>query len=119
MWHVDSAVPVLEVKDVSVSMDWYAKILGFTGWTFPKTRPYAFALLSRDGVELMFQQGMPRERTRGWAVYLHVTGGDLLTTAAQIKQHIPLLTEPTRMPYRDVERRRPGRLRNRLKRTAS
>lgn len=103
MGHVDSAVPVLQVKDVSVSMDWYAKILGFTGWTFPKTRPHAFALLSRDGVDLMFQQGMPRERTRGWAVYLRVTGGDLLTTAAQIKQHIPLLTEPTRMPYRDVE----------------
>ena len=108
MTRFDQAIPVLQVKDVSVSMDWYSNILGFEGWTFPKTLPYSFALLNRDGVELMFQKAVERERTAGasskaWAVYVRVTGGDLLGLAAQIKKHTTLLSEPTRMPYREVE----------------
>jgi len=108
MARFDQAVPVLQVNDVSVSMDWYSKILGFDGWTFPKTPPYSFALLSRDGIELIFQRQAGRERTAvtvnsGWAVYIRVTGGHLLELAVQIKTHTTLLSEPTRMPYRDVE----------------
>jgi len=108
MARFDQAVPVLQVNDVSVSMDWYSKILGFEGWAFPKTRPYSFALLNRDGVELMFQKGAGRERTAGaltsgWAVYIRLKGGDLLEVAAQIKKDTRLVQEPTRMPYRDVE----------------
>jgi catechol 2,3-dioxygenase-like lactoylglutathione lyase family enzyme len=101
------AAPVLQVADVSLSMRWYSDILGLEGWTFPKTPPFDFALLSRDGVELMFQKGPARKRTErlngGWAVYIHLQGGDLLELAAQIRKKITLLTEPTRMPYRDVE----------------
>ena len=104
----DLAVPVLQVNDVSVSMDWYSAILGFTGWTFPKTAPYSFALLSRDGVELMLQRDLGRTviaaaPDSGWAVYIRVQGGDLLELATQIKTKTRLLREPTRMPYREVE----------------
>ena len=99
-WHV-------QVHDVSLSMRWYSDVLGLEGWAFPKSPPYEFALLSRDGIELMFQRRAGRERTEalnsGWAVYIHLKSGDLLELAAQIKKKTKLLTEPTRMPYRDVE----------------
>ena len=108
MARFDQAVPVLQVNDVSVSMGWYSRILGFEGWTFPKTPPYSFALLSRDGVELMLQKEPGRARipatlNSGWAMYLRLQGGDLLELAAQIQKNTKLLREPTRMPYREVE----------------
>ena len=107
MARFDQAIPVLQVSDVSLSMRWYADVLGLEGWTFPKTPPYEFALLSRDGIELMFQREAGRPRTEalksGWAVYIRLQGGDLLELAAQIKKKTKLLQEPTRMPYREVE----------------
>jgi catechol 2,3-dioxygenase-like lactoylglutathione lyase family enzyme len=108
MARFDQVVPVLQVRDVSVSIDWYSKILGFEGWTFPKVPPFSFALLSRDGVELMFQRGIRPERTSlaldsGWAVYIRLRGGDLLGLAAHVKEKTTLLRKPTRMPYREVE----------------
>lgn len=104
----DLAVPVLQVNDVSASMAWYSTILGFRGWTFPKTVPYSFALLSREGVELMFQRDPGRKRiaatpNSGWAVYIRLRGGDLLELATQIMTKTKLLREPTRMPYGEVE----------------
>jgi catechol 2,3-dioxygenase-like lactoylglutathione lyase family enzyme len=108
MARFDQAVAVLQVDDVSVSIDWYSKVLGFEGWTFPKAPPYSFALLSRDGVELMFQRGTGPTRPvtaldSGWAVYIRLRGGDLLELAAEIRKKTKLLREPTRMPYREVE----------------
>ena len=81
---------------------------GGEGWTFPKAPPFSFALLRRDGVELMFQKGIRPERTSlaldsGWAVYIRLQGGDLLGLAAHVKEKTTLLREPTRMPYREVE----------------
>ena len=107
MARLEQAAPVLQVQDVALSMRWYSDVLGLEGWTFPKTPPYDFALLSRDGVELMFQKRAAREQPErvnvGWAVYIHLKGGDLLEVASQIKAKTKLLTDPTRMPYRDVE----------------
>ncbi len=97
MARFDQVAPVLQGHDVSLSMRWYSDVLGLEGWAFPKSPPYEFALLSRDGIELMFQRRAGRERTEalnsGWAVYIHLKSGDLLELAAQIKKKTKLLTE--------------------------
>ena len=56
----------------------------------------------------MFQKTVRHESTAragnsGWAVYIRSTGGDLLELAARVRGLTPLLQEPTRMPYREVE----------------
>jgi uncharacterized glyoxalase superfamily protein PhnB len=104
------AVPVLQVADVSGSMAWYSKVLGFSGWGFPSVPPHAFARLTRDESELMFQRATPDADvtavTRphgGMAVYLRVTGGRLLELATSIPRSTLLVRGPERMPYGDVE----------------
>jgi catechol 2,3-dioxygenase-like lactoylglutathione lyase family enzyme len=49
------AVPVLQVANVESSVRWYGEVLGFKADTFPKTPPYSFAILRRDGAEIMLQ----------------------------------------------------------------
>ena len=102
------AVPVLQVADVSRSMAWYSDVLGFSGWGFPKTPPHVFALVARDGAELMFQRAVPSSPVQGsprpgMAAYLRIEGGQLLDLAAAIERSTPLLRKPQRMPYGDVE----------------
>ena len=53
----ERAVPVLQVADVEISVRWYADVLGFTPNTFPANPPFSFAILRRDGAEIMLQCG--------------------------------------------------------------
>lgn len=98
-----ATVPVLQVSDVATSMRWYEDVLGFDGSAFPKEEPYTFALLCRDGSELMLQSSKEAPIGHGWAVYIRVTGSQLLDLAAHVRARVPLSREPERMPYRDVE----------------
>jgi uncharacterized glyoxalase superfamily protein PhnB len=105
-----SAIPVLQVADISLTIAWYSEVLGFSGWAFPTSPPHVFALLNRDGVELMLQRSRSTSTSSAtvsnrtaWAVYIRVTGGQLLALAATIKVRSPLLRGPERMPYGDVE----------------
>ena len=50
-----SAAPVFLVSDIASTLRWYEEKLGFRGDPFPKVPPHAFAILSRDGVEIMLQ----------------------------------------------------------------
>jgi catechol 2,3-dioxygenase-like lactoylglutathione lyase family enzyme len=77
---IDSAVPVLRVARVARSMAWYADVLGFSSDPVgPPDNPF-FAILRRDGVELMLQRvrsgiGEPRSATTaggGWDIYLRI-----------------------------------------------
>ena len=48
--------PNLMVEDVSRTLAFYQDILGFEAvMTLPETAPFDFAIVQRDGVELMFQ----------------------------------------------------------------
>ena len=48
--------PNLMVEDVSRTIAFYEDILGFEAvMTLPETAPFDFAIVQRDGVELMFQ----------------------------------------------------------------
>jgi hypothetical protein len=50
---IDAAVPVLRVASVAKSMAWYHEVLGFSGDAVGPPQDPLFAILRRDGVELM------------------------------------------------------------------
>ena len=48
--------PNLMVEDVAQTLEFYEDVLGFNVvMTLPEAAPFDFAIVSRDGVELMFQ----------------------------------------------------------------
>ena len=102
------AVPVLQVADVERSVRWYGDVLGFAAETFPAAPPYSFAILTRDGAELMLQCGAP---PRGgtpdpeflWSVYLRTLGAVILDVAVSVAAKTPILRGPERMFYGLVE----------------
>jgi catechol 2,3-dioxygenase-like lactoylglutathione lyase family enzyme len=50
-----SVAPTLPVQEVERAARWYSEVLGFRAHLFPGTPPYVFAVLERDGVEIMLQ----------------------------------------------------------------
>jgi hypothetical protein len=42
---LERAVPVIQVGDVGLSIDWYVARFGFDPDPFPKNPPYGFAML--------------------------------------------------------------------------
>ena len=104
---LERAVPVLQVADVGRSIDWYVAAFGFEPNPFPNNPPYAFAILRRDGVEIMLQRGAssrPNDvREEGWSVYLRVAGDGLLDLAESVGRVTALVRGPERMFYGLVE----------------
>src|SRR5262245_11813102 len=113
MYAYQRAVPVLQVADVATSVRWYVDVLGFTPDTFPKTPPYSFAILRRDGAEIMLQcadeagTAAPSERKFDpeflWSIYLRISGVAVLDVAGVIEKKAKLLRGPERMFYGLVE----------------
>jgi len=107
----DRAVPVLQVADVEKSLRWFADTLGFSGDPFPDTPPYSFAILRRDGAEIMLQCADAAGRRTGgkpdpvfrWTIYLRAAGTSVLDLAAAVAKKTPLLRGPERMFYGLVE----------------
>ena len=107
------AVPVLQVANVETSLRWYVDVFGFKPDTFPNSPPYSFAILRRDGAEIMLQYadeagaGDPSERKSDleflWSVYLRVAGTAVLDVAAAVQKKAQLLRGPERMSYGLVE----------------
>jgi catechol 2,3-dioxygenase-like lactoylglutathione lyase family enzyme len=107
------AVPVLQVANVEASVRWYVDVLGFTLDTFPKSPPYSFAILRRDGAEIMLQcADEPRKTSSSarvpdpeflWSVYLRVDGTAILDVAADVEKKTRLLRGPERMFFGLVE----------------
>jgi catechol 2,3-dioxygenase-like lactoylglutathione lyase family enzyme len=89
------AVPVLQVASVEKSVRWYADVLGFAANPFPKSPPYSFAILRRDGAEIM----APVRRRDG-----HRGLGD-----APGRSGVSLVDLPSDRGSRDPRRRRRGR----------
>ena len=107
MVRLERAVPVLQVADVGRSMAWYATVFGFEPDPFPKDPPHGFAILRRDGAEMMLQAGetaRPHDpKEEGWTVYLRVAGDGLLDLAESTRRVTTLVRGPERMFYGLVE----------------
>lgn len=75
------SVPVLRVRDVAATVAWYRKRLGFSAEAFPEHGPHEFAILERDGVQLLVRRGGEGRRAAdghsGWDLYIWVDGADL------------------------------------------
>jgi catechol 2,3-dioxygenase-like lactoylglutathione lyase family enzyme len=107
------AVPVLQVANVETSLQWYVDVLGFTPNTFPSTPPYSFAILRREGAEIMLQcADEPRVASTSerkcdpeflWSIYLRVAGTEVLDVAAAVEKKAQLLRGPEQMFYGLVE----------------
>lgn len=103
------AVPVLQVANVENSVRWYADVLGFSPDVFPQEPPYSFAMLKRDGAEIMLQCAQkPREPRHVdpefvWSVYLRISGTAILDVASVAAKKATLLRGPERMFYGLVE----------------
>ena len=82
------AVPVLEVADVAVSMNWYREMLGFSADPFPEAPPHQFAMLRHGQTELMLRSGkskaLPGQRQYKWDVYLRLGGGQIRQLFAEL-----------------------------------
>jgi catechol 2,3-dioxygenase-like lactoylglutathione lyase family enzyme len=76
------SVPVLRVKDVAATVAWYRRHLGFAAETFPERAPHEFAILERDGVQLLVRGAVgdsrvTRDGHSGWDLYIWIDGADL------------------------------------------
>jgi catechol 2,3-dioxygenase-like lactoylglutathione lyase family enzyme len=105
------AVPVLKVSDVQRSIAWYESLFGFKADPFPNSPPYVFAILCRDGAQIMLQgveatsddHRPSRDVHDEWDVYLRIHGGNLLALAAAAENRTKLLRGPERAFYGQVE----------------
>ena len=101
------AVPVLQAADVARSVRWYRDVLGFEADPFPKDHPHSFAILRREGAEIMLQcsdrgagahsAASPVDREFLWSVYLRISGTTVLDLAAAVKKKTEILRGPERM----------------------
>lgn len=89
------SVPVLRVRDVAETVAWYRRHLGFTAETFPERGANEFAILERDGVQLLVRRAhdaqpgarqgrAAHDRHSGWDLYIWVDGADLGRLEASI-----------------------------------
>jgi catechol 2,3-dioxygenase-like lactoylglutathione lyase family enzyme len=102
-----SAAPTFLVDDVANTARWYESHLGFVADFFPKTAPYVFASLRRDGVEIMLLrlEGYRKpEVTRPgglWDAYIRMRGVRALYE--EVRRQIPVKSELVTRPYGDTE----------------
>lgn len=82
------AVPVLQVANVEISVRWYGEVLGFAADPFPRNPPYSFAMLRRDGAEIVAQCADEQHAVGAsepladpeflWSVYLRIGATEIL-----------------------------------------
>jgi len=72
-----ATAPVLVAADVGATAKWYEDHLGFEAALFPDRPPFAFAILCRDGVEIMIRRCGPggmKPPDGDWNVYIRIAG---------------------------------------------
>lgn len=102
MFTVTHAIPLLRVADVARTVAWYRDVLGFDANTFPAQPPYDFAILFRDGTEIMAScdPEHPRPATAiGWDVYLRLAGGRIREVFADLSARGVVTRRLERMFY--------------------
>jgi catechol 2,3-dioxygenase-like lactoylglutathione lyase family enzyme len=81
------SVPVLRVRDVDATIAWYRRHLGFSAESFPERGAREFAILERDGVQILVKRatghGSPVAGHSGWDLYIWADGVDLRQMEAE------------------------------------
>jgi len=107
MPHCNTIAPTFLVPDVAATAEWYRANLGFDFTGFPKLRPYVYASMYRDGIEIMLLRQpdyQKPENTRDggvWDAYVRIRG--ILEYHNEVRAKIPLASELTKRPYGDTE----------------
>ena len=109
MTEFQSVAVVFSVSDISATIRWYEEQLGFTGDPFPFSEPYVFAILRRDGVEIMLQRivgfekpNLYDKRSGGvWDAYFRVEGVKELYES--VKDKTTIVQPLRRQPYGNWE----------------
>jgi uncharacterized glyoxalase superfamily protein PhnB len=74
---ITQIVPVLRVRDVMASIDWYHENFGFLADPFPDLPPFEFAILRLGRHEIMLQRGEPiaesPPKPYRWNVYIRLS----------------------------------------------
>jgi uncharacterized glyoxalase superfamily protein PhnB len=102
-----SAAPTFLVNDVGSTAEWYEKHLGFSVSPFPKNKPYVFASLHRDGVEIMllrtegYQKPEISRLGGAWDAYIRIRGVRQFYEA--VRQDVPIHLELVKQSYGDTE----------------
>lgn len=87
---VRAVVPVFQVANVGKSIRWYADVLGFRADPFGPPDEPVFAILNRDGMELMLQTNCGEAVKRSgeqWDAYVRV--GDVQNVRAAVLAKLP------------------------------
>jgi uncharacterized glyoxalase superfamily protein PhnB len=109
MPQLESTAPCFAVSDVGQTMRWYEELLGFTSHPFPKHEPHAFAILTRDDIEIMLQRvddyqkpDLYNLRSGGvWDVYIRMRGVKELYD--ELRDKVEILLPLVKQPYGDWE----------------
>lgn len=91
------SVPVLRARDIAATVAWYRRHLGFSAETFPERAPHEFAIIERDGVQILVRQSRDssaRDGHAGWDLYLWVDGLDLHRLEATLAMSTGQLVRP-------------------------
>lgn len=99
------AVPVFTVADISLTIDWYQKHLGFRSDPFPPNPPYVFAMMFRDDVEIMLQRLEDYEKPDDykrrpggiWDAYIRMEGVKALYEA--VRNDVTIIQPLRLQPY--------------------
>ena len=111
------SVPVLRVRDVGATVAWYRRYLGFSAEPFPESSPHEFAIMERDGVQILVRRaidsshgGGTRGRHSGWDLYIWADGVDLgrlqasfASTSAVVRPLSPMGDTMAELEVRDPD----------------
>ena len=105
MTKVGDVAPVFTVSDVGATVRWYRDRLGFDFDPFPDEEPWVWAIMSRDGVQIMLQrvEGYEKPDLRPlrpvgmWDAYLWVD--DVEALWADVKDRVEINRGLTEKPY--------------------
>jgi len=99
---ISKLTPNLMVKDVNKTVEFYESMLNFKMViSMPDTGSYDFAILSRDGIEIMFQKResfvseLPQlcETVIGGSFALYIDVDDIESVYSKLKSHCEILKE--------------------------
>ena len=95
---------MLPVRDVERAARWYSEVLGFRVHLFPGTSPYVFAVLGRDGVEIMLEATPADVAARdGASAYVRMTGVAAFYRELVDAGRVAIAEPLSRKPYGDTE----------------
>lgn len=95
------------VDDVGSTAEWYERHLGFAVSPFPKNKPYVYASLQRDGVEIMllrtegYQKPEISRPGGAWDAYIRMRG--VREFYESVRQDVPIKMELVKQSYGNWE----------------